>query len=144
MIDKYQIKNESDLKQLASDLLRSYPYSTVFAFYGRMGSGKTTLIKEICNALLKVNEYVTSPTFAIINEYSDIDNNPVFHFDFYRIKGLEEAMDLGLEDYFYSGYYCFIEWPEIINELLPENYVEVKIEVINDEKRIISYKEVRK
>ena len=99
----------------------------VFAFQGSMGAGKTTLIKAICEEL-GVKESVTSPTFAIINEYKDREGDSIYHFDFYRINKLEEAFDFGYEDYFYSGNLCFIEWPEIVESLLPENCVKVTIE----------------
>lgn len=98
-----------------------------FAFFGKMGVGKTTLIKEIC-ATLGVEDNVCSPTFAIVNEYSDREGEPVYHFDFYRLKSVAEAYDIGYEEYFYSGCYCFTEWTEKIEELLPERYVRVEIE----------------
>ena len=98
-----------------------------FAFFGKMGVGKTTLIKEIC-AALGVEDNVCSPTFAIVNEYSDREGEPVYHFDFYRLKSVAEAYDIGYEEYFYSGCYCFTEWTEKIEELLPERYVRVEIE----------------
>lgn len=139
MTNSFRITNENELTIPAEVLLKNFPGFRVFAFFGSMGSGKTTFIQTICNSQLEVKEYVTSPTFAIINEYNDKFLNPVYHFDFYRINESEEAMDLGLEDYFYSGNYCFIEWPEIIEELLPENYVQIKIEVNKNEERIISF-----
>jgi tRNA threonylcarbamoyladenosine biosynthesis protein TsaE len=97
----------------------------VFAFYGGMGAGKTTFIKAICEQL-KVNDTVTSPTFAIVNEYAS-SIGPIYHFDFYRIKNQTEVMDLGFDDYAYSGNLCLMEWPELIEELLPENTVSVHI-----------------
>ena len=97
----------------------------VFAFYGGMGAGKTTFIKAICEQL-KVNDTVTSPTFAIVNEYAS-SIGPIYHFDFYRIKNQAEVMDLGFDDYAYSGDLCLMEWPELIEELLPENTVSVHI-----------------
>ena len=98
----------------------------VFAFYGAMGAGKTTFIKAVCEEL-GVQETITSPTFAIINEYRDSGGNSIYHFDFYRIQKLEEAFDFGYEDYFYSGNLCFIEWPELVEPLLPANTVRVCI-----------------
>ncbi|HAC72096.1 MAG TPA: tRNA (adenosine(37)-N6)-threonylcarbamoyltransferase complex ATPase subunit type 1 TsaE, partial [Porphyromonadaceae bacterium] len=98
----------------------------VFAFYGAMGAGKTTFIKAVCEGL-GVQETITSPTFAIINEYRDNEGNSIYHFDFYRIHKLEEAFDFGYEDYFYSGNLCFIEWPELVEPLLPGNTVKVYI-----------------
>jgi len=98
----------------------------IFAFYGKMGAGKTTLIKEMCK-VLGVEDVVCSPTFAIVNEYI-AEAEKIFHFDFYRLKNSSEAFDIGYEDYFYSGNYCLIEWPEKISELLPKNYVKIQIE----------------
>ena len=122
-------------------LITQFPDSRVFAFYGKMGAGKTTFIQSICNSLGS-DDNVTSPTFALINEYNTADLSSIFHFDFYRIENMEEAYDLGYEDYFYSSSYCFIEWPEMIEPLLPENIVKVKIEVLEDESRVISAKVV--
>ena len=125
------------LKKVAKKLISEFPDQRIFAFYGKMGAGKTTFIQDICR-YLGTTDNITSPTFALINEYKTPENTSIFHFDFYRIKDLEEAFDLGYEDYFYSGNYCFIEWPEKIESLLPENVVEVKIEVDEDESRNIS------
>ena len=101
---------------------------TIFAFYGKMGSGKTTFIKALCEEL-GVEDVITSPTFAIVNEYrSETTAELIYHFDFYRIKKLEEVYDMGYEDYFYSGSLCLIEWPELIEELLPDDAVKVRIE----------------
>ena len=112
---------------------------TVFAFNGQMGAGKTTFIKALCEAL-GVSEPVTSPTFAIVNEYrSDETGELIYHFDFYRIKKLEEAYDMGCEDYFYSGAVCLIEWPELVEDLLPGNTVWVDIKVNEDETRTITW-----
>ena len=116
-------------------MLEGFPDDRFFAFFGKMGVGKTTLIKEIC-AALGVEENVCSPTFAIVNEYSDRNGEPVYHFDFYRMKSAAEAYDIGYEEYFYSGCYCFTEWTEKVEELLPERYVRVEIEEV-DEKRIL-------
>jgi tRNA threonylcarbamoyladenosine biosynthesis protein TsaE len=121
-----QITHLSALQETARLLLNNFPDDRVFAFYGTMGAGKTTFIKAICHELGS-NDYVTSPTFALINEYSTSEGSVIYHFDFYRIKRLEEAFDLGYEDYIYSGNYCFIEWPEMIEQLLPEGIVEVRI-----------------
>lgn len=125
-----------DLDHIAKSLLERFPTQRVFAFYGKMGAGKTTLIQAICRKLGSTDN-ITSPTFAIINEYN-LPHSCLFHFDFYRIKTLEEAFDMGYEDYIYSGKYCLIEWPEMIESLLPENIIEVKIHVLDDNKRIIS------
>jgi tRNA threonylcarbamoyladenosine biosynthesis protein TsaE len=106
-----------------------------------MGAGKTTLIKALCHELGST-DYVTSPTFALINEYSTSKGSVIYHFDFYRIKKIEEAFDLGYEDYIYSGNYCFIEWPEMIESLLPEGIVEVRIQEIEKGIRIVNAKKV--
>ena len=118
----------------------------VFAFYGKMGAGKTTFIKAVCEEL-GVSDVITSPTFAIVNEYT-IDHSPltihhspqtIYHFDFYRIKRIEEVYDMGYEDYFYSGNLCLIEWPELIEELLPEDAVRVNIKEEADGSRTVGY-----
>ena len=110
----------------------------VFAFYGSMGAGKTTFIKAICEEL-GVDDVVTSPTFAIVNEYTAADGTPIYHFDFYRIKKLEEVYDMGYEDYFYGDSLCFIEWPEMMEELLPEGTVKVQIKENPDGTRSVSW-----
>ena len=109
----------------------------VIAFYGKMGAGKTTFIKALCEEL-GVEDVITSPTFAIVNEYT-VDSQSIYHFDFYRIKKIEEVYDMGYEDYFYSGNLCLIEWPELIEELLPENALRVTIEEQPDGSRIIAW-----
>ena len=98
----------------------------IFAFYGKMGTGKTTFIKSLCEEL-GVEDTINSPTFAIVNEYEDRDANTIFHFDFYRIKSIAEVYNMGYEEYFYSNAYCFIEWPELVEELLPEEHIRVDI-----------------
>ncbi len=129
----------NDLNFIAKELLHFYSSRRIFAFYGSLGSGKTTFIKEICK-LLNVKDTVTSPSFSIINEYKTFENDSVFHFDFYRIKNKEEVYDIGYEDYFYSGSYCLIEWPEKIKELLPANYVYVTINIFpGTEERVIAF-----
>ena len=111
--------------------------SRVFAFYGKMGAGKTTFVKALCEAL-GVDDVVNSPTFAIVNEYeSAILRCPVFHFDFYRIRRVEEAYDIGVDDYFYSGCPCFIEWPELIEDILPADTVRITIEELPDGTRMV-------
>ena len=120
-----EIKDICQLPDVARKLLDTFSDERFFAFFGKMGVGKTTLIKELC-AILGVEDNVCSPTFAIVNEYSS-PVSPVYHFDFYRIKTPSEAFDLGYEEYFYSGNYCFTEWTENIEELLPEHYVRVDI-----------------
>ena len=127
---------EADIRQAAQQFVEAMGDRKVFAFYGKMGAGKTTFIKAICEAL-GVEDVVTSPTFAIVNEYVT-PKESVYHFDFYRIKNLREAYDIGTEEYFYSGCPCFIEWPELIEELLPEDTVRVCIEVHEDGSRTVS------
>ena len=132
-----KITSINGLKAAAANLIKHFPEHRIFALYGKMGAGKTTFIQAICGTLGS-EDNVTSPTFALINEYNTPDLSSIFHFDFYRIENLEEAYDLGYEDYLYSGSYCFIEWPEMIESLLPDNIIEVKIETQEDESRIIS------
>ncbi len=112
--------------------------NTVFAFYGKMGAGKTTFTKALCEAL-GVQDVINSPTFAIVNEYEAGNGDPIYHFDFYRIKRISEAYDIGVDDYFYSGNLCFIEWPELVEEILPEETVKVTIEETPDGKRRVSW-----
>ena len=113
--------------------------SKVFAFYGKMGAGKTTFVKAICEEL-GVEDVITSPTFAIINEYTTgQEETAIYHFDFYRIKKLEEVYDMGYEDYFYSGALCFIEWPELIEEILPDDAVRVNIIEQPDGSRLVTF-----
>lgn len=128
-------KGLNDLDQLATVLLRLGNGHRIYAFSGEMGAGKTTFIKSICSAL-GVKETTSSPTFALVNEYEAVPDKKIFHFDFYRIKNEEEVFDLGYEDYFYSGNYCFIEWPEKITGLLPQEIVQVDIQVENGSRSI--------
>jgi len=127
-----------NLPQVAQQILSEMKEERIFALYGKMGAGKTTLIKAFCQ-VLGVKDMVSSPTFAIVNEYSGNQSRPVFHFDFYRIKKIEEVFDIGYEEYLYGGNYCFIEWPELISNLLPDDYVRITIGVRDDETREISY-----
>ena len=122
---------------IAEKLINAFPEKRVFAFYGKMGAGKTTFIQAICKYLGSTDN-VISPTFALINEYQSAQNGPVYHFDFYRINDISEAFDLGYEDYFYSSSYCFIEWPEKVEQLLPDDAVTVKLEVDDNENRFIT------
>lgn len=135
-----KINSLEEIGAVAEEFVRfAMQEDTVFAFNGQMGAGKTTFIKALCEAL-GVSETVTSPTFAIVNEYrSDETGELIYHFDFYRIKKLEEAYDMGCEDYFYSGAVCLIEWPELVEDLLPGNTVWVDIKVNDDETRTISW-----
>lgn len=125
------------LGPVASKLLNTFPGSRVFAFYGRMGAGKTTFIQAICHSL-GITDIVTSPTFALINEYNPASGEPVYHFDFYRIKNPEEVFDMGYEDYLFGDSYCLVEWPEKIEHLLPPGYVRVHIDVEENENRKIT------
>lgn len=120
-----QIPSLDKIADAAREFVEQIGDKRVFAFYGGMGAGKTTFIKTVCEQL-GVKDAVTSPTFAIVNEYAS-DYGPVYHFDFYRIKNLGEVMDLGFEDYAYSGNFCLMEWPELIEDLLPDNTVNVHI-----------------
>lgn len=136
-----RISSLDKLGEAAEKLIGAFPGERVFAFYGKMGAGKTTFIQAVCENLGS-KDTVTSPTFALINEYYAGDQTSVYHFDFYRINDLEEVFDLGYEDYVYSGSYCLIEWPEMIEPLLPDSYVEVKIDVHENNTRIISAQKV--
>ena len=122
------IVNINEIRSAAREFLNIMGDNKVFAFHGSMGAGKTTFIKALCEEL-GVTETVGSPTFAIINEYKDGQGLPIYHFDFYRINKLEEVYDFGYEDYFYSGNLCLIEWPELVESLLPENTVRISIEI---------------
>ncbi|MEI7725348.1 MAG: tRNA (adenosine(37)-N6)-threonylcarbamoyltransferase complex ATPase subunit type 1 TsaE [Bacteroidota bacterium] len=123
---KITCNSESDLIPAARRLLENFPHARIFAFYGQMGVGKTTYIKAICHEL-GVTDIVQSPTFSIINEYKTTTGESIYHFDFYRIRNIAEVFDIGYEDYLYSGNYCFMEWPELIESLLPENTIRVGI-----------------
>jgi len=128
------IKSTEDLKAAARQFVQLIGDRKIFAFYGGMGVGKTTFIKAICKEL-GVDENITSPTFALVNEYDTEGGKLIYHFDCYRLKDVREAYDFGAEEYFYLGNLCFVEWPEIIEQLLPEDAVEVKINVLPDESR---------
>ncbi|MDR0711206.1 MAG: tRNA (adenosine(37)-N6)-threonylcarbamoyltransferase complex ATPase subunit type 1 TsaE [Prevotellaceae bacterium] len=127
----------AELRNAAEWLLLQAGERRVLAFYGAMGAGKTTLIKELCHAL-HVTDNVTSPTFALINEYRTADSRKVFHFDFYRIKKLEEAYDLGCEEYFDSSHLCLVEWAELVEELLPPDALRIRIDVPDANTRTLS------
>ena len=122
----FEINNIEDLSKVSDLLIKWRDYSNIVAFYGTMGAGKTTLIKNLCNKL-GVSDEVNSPTFALVNEYQTNTLDSIFHFDFYRIKSLEEVFDIGYEDYFYGGSLCLLEWPELIDPLMPEHYIKVEI-----------------
>ena len=129
------IKDVSEIAEAAKKFVAAMGDRKVFAFYGKMGAGKTTFIKAVCEEL-GVQDVINSPTFAIVNEYVDGEGEPIYHFDFYRIKNQQEALDIGYEDYVYSGNVCFMEWPELIENLLPDDAVKVTIEE-EDEGRVV-------
>ena len=133
---RIEINNLTDLPTAARTFIANMGDSQVFAFYGSMGAGKTTFIKAVCEEL-GVKETVASPTFAIINEYRDKKGDSIYHFDFYRINKLEEAFDFGYEDYFYSGNICFIEWPELVEPVLPDDTVKIAIREDSSGGRIV-------
>ena len=132
-----RITSLAGLPEAAREIARAMGEHTVFAFYGKMGAGKTTLIKALCETL-GVTDVVNSPTFSLVNEYrSDTTGELIYHFDFYRIGKLEEVYDMGYEDYFYSGALCFIEWPELVEDLLPGDAVAVRVEEEADGTRLV-------
>lgn len=138
-LEQFNCLNIESLSEAATKLLEKYPDSRVFAFDGEMGAGKTTFIKCICE-LLDVRDVVNSPTFAIVNVYKTVRDDNIFHLDLYRLKEIEEFFDIGYEDYFYSGSYCFIEWPGKVYDYLPDNTVHVKIKSDPEtENRVIYY-----
>ena len=132
-----KITSLDNIREAAKPFIAAMEDNTVFAFYGKMGAGKTTFIKAICEEL-GVTDVINSPTFAIVNEHrSDETGELIYHFDFYRIKKLDEVYDMGYEDYFYSGALCFIEWPELVEEVLPGDAVKVTIEEVEDGTRSV-------
>ena len=150
-----KINDINHIREVAREFIKHIGDNRVFAFYGKMGAGKTTFVKAICEEL-GVEDVITSPTFAIINEYTTSPNPsqggehnssplgrlggvPIYHFDFYRIKKLEEVYDMGYEDYFYSGALCFIEWPELIEDILPNDAVKVYISENADGSRTVRF-----
>lgn len=135
-LDSLKIKCNrlSELPRVAQEIIHYAHSVRVLLFVGNLGAGKTTLIKELCSQL-GVQDTASSPTFSIVNEYRDRDNQPIYHFDFYRIKNEEEAVDIGIDEYFYSGNFCFVEWPEKIESLLPDNLLLVRIGGNEGEKR---------
>ena len=131
-----KINSIDEIGAAAKEFVAAMGDRTVFAFYGKMGAGKTTFIKAVCEEL-GVEDVINSPTFAIVNEYVDGNGSPVYHFDFYRVKNMQEVMDMGYEDYVYSGNVCFMEWPELIENLLPDDAVKVVIEEETDGSRTV-------
>ena len=136
MLKDIQIPGLDSLPGAAAKMLKILDDKRVVAFFGNMGAGKTTFIKALCDQL-EVTDATGSPSFGLINEYRSKGGATVYHFDFYRIREIEEAFDLGYEEYFFSGSYCFIEWPEKIESLLPEDTVRVKISVTENESRVL-------
>lgn len=137
---KIQINSLADLPGVADKLLTFAGEQKIFIFDGEMGAGKTTFIKNFCQ-VLGVIDAVSSPTYSIVNEYIG-KKNTVYHFDFYRIKNIQEAYDLGYEEYFYGGDICLIEWPERIEELLPEHYIKVKISILDESTRTFEFTKI--
>jgi len=137
----YEITSYSvaDNLTIAKNVIEFSGATRIFLFYGDMGAGKTTLIKSLCKALGSTDN-ITSPTFSIINEYAG--PNKIYHFDFYRLKSQTEALDIGCEEYFYSGNYCFIEWPEKIPDLLPDHFVKIVLTVLSDGSRNIAVEKI--
>ena len=134
---KLEVKSLADLPNVANQLLDFAGNQKVFIFEGDMGAGKTTFIKVFCETL-GVKDVVSSPTYSIVNEYESV-NGPVYHFDFYRIKDIQEAYDLGYEEYFYGNGICLIEWPERVEELLPDHFIKVEITIIDESQRTITF-----
>ena len=133
-----KIEKLDNIREAAKQFIANIGDSTVFAFYGNMGAGKTTFVKAVCEEL-GVDDVITSPTFSIVNEYrSEQTGDLIYHFDFYRVKKIEEVYDMGFEDYFYSGALCFIEWPELCEEVLPDDTVKVSINEEPDGSRTIT------
>lgn len=133
-----KIKDLGHIREAAKEFIQNMGNGNVFAFYGEMGAGKTTFIKALCEEL-GVEDVITSPTFAIVNEYTDGKGEPIYHFDFYRIKKLDEVFDMGYEDYIDSGNLCLMEWPELIEDILPEDAKKVTITVNGDGSRTLSF-----
>lgn len=133
----FVIQQANELTHVAEELITLLNHYPVVTFSGKLGSGKTALIKEICR-LLQVKDTVTSPTFTLLNEYETAAGQPVYHFDFYRISRPEEIYDLGYEEYLFSGNFCFIEWPEMAENILLPDVLKVTIEVDNHKRRHIS------
>ncbi len=133
---EFIIDNISELDKVSKEIIKLTKKNNIVVFNGKMGAGKTTLIKNIAKKM-GVIDNITSPTFSIINEYLTLKNETIFHFDFYRIEDIEEALDFGVEDYFLSKKICLIEWPQIIEPLLPDSIVKVNIDILNNKNRKI-------
>ena len=135
---KFIIRKEEELCAVAKMILEKYN-SKIFLFYGEMGVGKTSFIKKFCKEL-GVSDVVSSPTFSIVNQYSNVNDEIIYHFDFYRTEKKDEVFDIGYEEYLFSSSYCFIEWPEKIEDLLPTNYLKINMK-LDDNNRIINIQE---
>ena len=133
---KFFIADINEIQKTAIDFLKNLPNQKIFAFHGDLGAGKTTFIKALCEKL-GVKDQMSSPSFSILNEYNSENGNSIYHFDLYRLKSPQEAFDIGMEEYLYSGNYCFIEWPDRAEGILPKETVHVKM-VVEDGRRIIS------
>ena len=135
---KFIIEKEEELCAVAKIILEKYN-SKIFLFYGEMGVGKTSFIKKFCKEL-GVSDVVSSPTFSIVNQYSNVNDDIIYHFDFYRTEKQDEVFDIGYEEYLFSSSYCFIEWPEKLEDLLPTNYLKINMK-LDDNNRIINVQE---
>jgi len=131
------IKDKKHLPSAVKQLLEAFSEKRIFAFYGAMGAGKTTIIKSVCKAL-GATDIISSPTFTLVNEYKTVSGESIFHIDFYRIKKQDEVFDFGIEEYLTGDSYCFMEWPELVEEILPDETVKVRISVDENEQRILS------
>ena len=135
---KFIIRKEEELCAVAKMILEKYN-SKIFLFYGEIGVGKTSFIKKFCKEL-RVSDIVSSPTFSIVNQYLNVNDEIIYHFDFYRTEKKEEVFDIGYEEYLFSSSYCFIEWPEKLEDLLPTNYLKINMK-LDDNNRIINIQE---
>jgi len=136
MSQQHLASTVKSLDKIATELLKAYPDKHIFAFYGNMGAGKTTFIKSICKAL-GVKDEISSPSYSLINEYAG--KKPIYHIDLYRLEDIDEAFNIGIEDYIFGENYCLIEWPNIIESILPKNIIKVKIETQDKNNRIITF-----
>lgn len=136
MSQQHLASTVKSLDKIAKELLKAYPDKHIFAFYGNMGAGKTTFIKSICKAL-GVKDEISSPSYSLINEYAG--KKPIYHIDLYRLEDIDEAFNIGIEDYIFGENYCLIEWPNIIESILPKNIIKVKIETQDKNNRIITF-----
>lgn len=141
-MEPFVVNDVSELEDVAGKILHTYPTCKLFTFQGSMGAGKTTLIKFFCKKL-QVKDNTSSPTFSVVNEYETANGEKIYHFDFYRIKEKAEFFDIGYEDYLYSNAYCFIEWPENAEGLIPENALKINIALSGKERIISCFTDIR-